>query len=253
MSLSSTIESGLRSAYTLSFQVSPIILVNGIAANALGGMMPIIGLTGQLASLAGSVVSGAINGQAPSLDSFFAQFVVLPGSTLVSNAVATFPFANQNVAGNAIITQPKSVSLMMIAPVKDPGGYLSKLAIFESLRTSIEAHCAAGGTFHVATPAHIYTNVILTSITDVTSGEGGRQKSIQFQWDFVQPLITQQDAASAMNALMSKLTGGNQVIPSGLAGTSLWSSASAAVGSAAQGAAQGINGLTGAVNNFLTQ
>ena len=245
MSLSTTIESGARTLYDLSFQVSPIILVGGIVANTLGGMMPIIGLTGQLLALAQGVLStGSL-----STDDFFAKFVPIPGSSLISNQVATYPFANQNVAGNAIITQPKNVSLLMIAPVKNTGGYLTKLALFESLRTSLEAHCAAGGTFHVATPAHIYTNCILTSMTDATGGEG-RQQMIQFQLDFVQPLVTQQAAQSALNALISKVTGGNQVIPSGLAGTSIWSSAAAAVGSAAQGAAQGISNMAGAVSKF---
>lgn len=249
MSLSTTIQSGFRDAYTLAFQVSPIILVDGIVANTLGGMMPIIGLTGQLAGFA----SGLLSSGSLSTSDFFAQFVPVPGSSLVSNTVATYPFANQNVAGNAIITQPKNVSLLMIAPVKDSGGYLSKLAYFEALRTSLEAHCAAGGTFHVATPAHLYLNTILTGMTDVTSGEGGRQQMIQFQLDFIQPLVTQQSAANAMNSLMSKLSGGNQISPSGLAGTSIWSSAATAVGSAAQGAAQSISGITGAVNNFISQ
>jgi hypothetical protein len=245
MSLSTVTQAAASASYDLAFQISPIILNGGIVANTLGGMMPIIGLTGQLAALAQGVLSG--NNEP------FARFVPAPGSTLVSNAVATYPFANQNVAANAIIKQPKNISLIMYAPVQDQGGYLTKLAIFEALRSSIEAHVAAGGTFHVATPAHIYADCLLTSITDVTSGELGRQQMVQFQWDFVQPLVSLNAAQQAMNSLMSKLTGGQQIIPSGLAGTSIWSSAATAVGSAAQGAAQGINGITGAVNNFLTQ
>lgn len=248
MSISTVTQSAAMSAYDLAFQVSPIILVGGIAANTLGGMIPIIGLTGQLASFAQGVVSsGSLN-----TDDFFARFVPIPGSSLISNAVGTFPFANQQVAGNAIITQPKNVSLLMIAPVKDAGGYLTKLAILEALRTSLESHCAAGGTFHVATPAHIFLNTILTSMTDVTDGST-RQQMVSFQLDFFQPLITQDAAQNALNSLMGKLTGGQQIIPSGLAGTSIWSSAASTVGTAAQGATAGINGLTGAVNNFISQ
>lgn len=236
------LSSGFRSAYDLSFQVSPIILNGGIVANTLGGMMPIIGLVGQLGALAQSVLSSGN----VSLDNFFARFVVLPGGTIINNAVGTYPFANQQVAGNAIVMQPKNVSLLMIAPVKDTGGYLTKLAIFTSLQSSLEAHCAAGGTFHVATPARIYTNCILTSMTDVTSGEG-KQQQIQWQLDFVQPLLTQQAASSAFGALMSKLAGGQQVT------SPAWSGAVAAAGSAVQGALEGIGNMAGVVNQFLSQ
>ncbi|MBU9228205.1 hypothetical protein [Burkholderia multivorans] len=236
------LSSGFRSAYDLSFQVSPIILNGGIVANTLGGMMPIIGLVGQLGALAQSVLSSGSVG----LDNFFARFVVLPGGTIINNAVGTYPFANQQVAGNAIVMQPKNVSLLMIAPVKDTGGYLTKLAIFTSLQSSLEAHCAAGGTFHVATPARIYTNCILTSMTDVTSGEG-KQQQIQWQLDFVQPLLTQQAASSAYGALMSKLAGGQQVT------SPAWSGAVAAAGSAVQGALEGIGNMAGVVNQFLSQ
>ncbi|WP_430229728.1 hypothetical protein [Paraburkholderia tropica] len=245
MSISTVTQSAFSSAYDLAFQISPIVLNGGIVANTLGGMMPIIGLTGQLASLGQSLLSGSIEP--------FARFVPAPGSTLVANTAATYSFANQNVAANAIIKQPKNVSLIMYAPVQDTGGYLTKLAIFEALRSSIEAHVAAGGTFHVATPAHIYTNCLLNAITDVTSGEMGKQQMVQFQWDFFQPLVSLTDAQNAQNSLISKITGGQQVIPSGLAGTSIWSSATTAIGSAAQGAAQGISNITGAVNNFLVQ
>ncbi|AOJ69335.1 MULTISPECIES: hypothetical protein [Burkholderia] len=236
------LSSGFRSAYDLSFQVSPIILNGGIVANTLGGMMPIIGLVGQLGALAQSILSSG----SVSLDNFFARFVVLPGGTIINNAVGTYPFANQQVAGNAIVMQPKNVSLLMIAPVKDTGGYLTKLAIFTSLQSSLEAHCAAGGTFHVATPARIYTNCILTSMTDVTSGEG-KQQQIQWQLDFVQPLLTQQAASSAFGALMSKLAGGQQVT------SPAWSGAVAAAGSAVQGALEGVGNMAGVVNQFLSQ
>ncbi|HDR9497040.1 TPA: hypothetical protein QDC06_000225 [Burkholderia cepacia] len=249
MSESTFTQSAALSAYDLAFQVSPIILTGGLVANTLGGMMPIIGLTGQLASFASSVLTtGSL-----SADNFYAKFVPVPGASVISNAVATYPFANQQVAANAIIEQPLPVSLLMIAPVKDPGGYLSKLAIFTALRTSLRAHNAAGGLYHIATPSFIYTNCIMTGMQDVTSGEGGHQQQIMWQLDFIKPLVTQSDALNSMNSLMGKLTGGQQITPSGLAGTSIWSSAAAAVGSAAQGAVQGISGMAGAVNNFLSQ
>ena len=50
--MSGALASAARSAYQLAFQVSPIILQGGIAAGTPGGMLPIIGLTGQLLSFA---------------------------------------------------------------------------------------------------------------------------------------------------------------------------------------------------------
>lgn len=90
-----------RSAYDLAFQVTPIILNQGIASQSLGGMLPIIGLTGQLAAFAQGVLTNGL-----SLNDFYARFVPIPGSTVLSNAVGTYPFANQRVAGNAYIEQP---------------------------------------------------------------------------------------------------------------------------------------------------
>jgi hypothetical protein len=244
MSLSNTISSGFRSIYDLSFQVSPIILNGGIVAGTLGGMMPIIGLVGQL----GSFAQGALSSGGLSDDDFFAKFVPIPGGTIISNAVGTYPFANQQVAGNAIIQQPKNISLLMIAPVKDAGGYLTKLAVLTSLQNSLEAHSNAGGTYHVITPAFPYLDCVLTGMTDVTSGEG-KQQQIMWQLDFVKPLITQQAASAAQSSLMSKLSGGAQV--GAPASGSIWSSAAAAVGSAAQGAVQNVTSMAGVVNTFL--
>ena len=241
-----TIADATRTAYDLAFQVSPIILTGGIASNTLGGMLPIIGLTGQLVSFVQGALSGGL-----STDDFFARFVPVPGSTLVSQQVATYPFANQTVAANATIQQPLVISLRMIAPVKDTAGYLTKLAIFTSLQNSLVTHNAAGGTYTIATPSYLYTGCILTSMTDVTGG-GTKQQQIEYQLDFVQPLITRQQAAAALNSLMSKLTSGGQVAESSSAGTSIWSNASVAVGSAMQNAVQGIGSITGVVNQYLS-
>jgi hypothetical protein len=247
MSLSTTTQSAFRTSYDLAFQVSPIILNGGIFANTLGKMMPIIGLLGQL----GAFTQGALSTSKLSADDFFAKFIPIPGSTIINNAVGTYPFANTQVAANAIITQPKNISLEMIAPVKDVGGYLTKLAVFESLRASLDAHCAAGGTFHIATPAHIYTNCLLTAMTDVTTGES-RQQQIQWQLDFVQPLVTQQQATAAYNATMGKLTSGQKITQPKTPSESFWSSVEAAIGAAAQGAVQSTTGMSAVVNTFIS-
>ena len=98
-------------------------------------------------------------------------------------------------------------------PVKDTAGYLTKLAIFTSLQNALQAHCSAGGTFNIATPAFIYTNCLLTMMQDITSGTTN-QKQIMYQLDFEQPLITQAQATAALNTLMGRLSGGQQVTSS---------------------------------------
>ncbi|HQT24969.1 MAG TPA: hypothetical protein PLK99_00020 [Burkholderiales bacterium] len=203
-------------------------------------MLPIIALVGQLASFAqGAVTTGGI-----SASDFFAIFTPLPGSTVINNAVATYPFANQQVAGNAMIEQPLNVSLLMTAPVKDTGGYLSKLAIFTALRNSLQAHVNAGGTFHVATPSYLYTDCLLTSMADVTGGDT-KQQQIQWQLDFIKPLVTTQSAAAALSGLLSKISAGQKVT------SPAWSSPAIAQGSPIQGGLQKASSLVGAVNNFL--
>jgi hypothetical protein len=234
-------------AYDLAFQISPIILVGGIASNTLGGMLPIIGLTGQLAG----AVQGAISSGGMSTDDFFARFIPVPGSTLVNQQIATYPFANQQVAANATIQQPLNISLRMICPVKDTAGYLTKTAILTALQNSLAAHNAAGGRYHIATPAYIYTDTLLTQMTDATGG-AGKQQMIEFQLDFVKPLVTQQGATSAFNSLMSKLSSGGQVTPPTTAGTSFWSNPAVAVGSAAQSAVQNVGQVAGVVNRYLS-
>lgn len=232
--------------YDLAFQVSPIILVGGIAANTLGGMLPIIALGGQVAAAVQGALSGGVN-----TDAFFARYVPIPGSTLINQSIATYPFANQATAANATIQQPLAISLRMIAPVKDDAGYLTKLATWTSLQNSLVAHNAAGGTYTVCTPWFIYTGCILQDVTDTTGGEG-KQQQIMAQWSFIQPLTTQMQANSAYNSLMSKLAGGAQVTPATTAGTSIWSNAATAVGSAAQNAVSNVTSLTGVVNQYLS-
>jgi len=241
------ISDAFRSTYDLAFQISPIILVGGIASNTLGGMLPIIALTGQLASAAqGALSSGSLN-----LDDFFARFVPVPGSTLVNQQVATYPFANQAVAANSTIQQPLNISLRMIAPVKDTAGYLTKLAIWTALQNSLVAHNAAGGTYTIATAASIYPNCLMTQMTDATGG-GTKQQQIEYQLDFIQPLITQQQATSAYNSLMSRLSSGAQVSAPTTAGASFWSNAQVAIGSAAQNAVNNVGQVAGVVNQYLS-
>jgi hypothetical protein len=89
-------------------------------------------------------------------------------------------------------------------------------------------------------------------MTDATGGVT-KQQQIEFQLDFIQPLVTQQQATSAFNSLMSKLNSGAQISgATPAAGSSFWSNTATAVGSAAQNAVQNISGLSGVVNQYLS-
>jgi hypothetical protein len=188
-----------RSAFDLSFQISPILLQNGIVT-AQGNIAPITDYTG---------------GSPASLDDAFARYLPMPGSTLISQTVATYPFANQAVAANATIQQPLTISLMMIVPVNTPGGYLKKLSLFSGLQASLQQHNAAGGTYIIATPAFVYSYVIMVSMTDVTpqvSADGNKQLQSAYQLDFIQPLVTSAALAAQQGALFQAVTNGNKIV-----------------------------------------
>lgn len=206
------LNSAFRTAYDLAFQVSPIVLTGGQYSFPL----PIIALTGELASFVqGVATTGGI-----SANDFYARFLTLPGGTVINNAIATYPFANQQVAANAIIQQPNVISLEMISPVRDNGGYLTKLPLFTALRTALQNHNNSGGTYTIATPAYIYTNCVMPTMTDITPGDTN-QKQVRWQLDFVQPLITTSDANAAFSAQMAKINGGGVLTsssPSGITG-----------------------------------
>jgi hypothetical protein len=203
--IGNVISSISSAAYELAYQVSPIILQGGIFPTGL--QVPIIQLYGQQ-----NLLLSAINAitDTPTASSFFATYLPLPGSTFIANQVGMYPFANRQVAANAIIQQPLTISLLMIAPVNTPGGYLIKQATFTALQGTLAAHNAAGGTYTVNTPAFPYTNLLMTGMSDVTSGQGN-QKQIEYQLDFIQPLITVAQAAQAQSSLMAALTTGAQV------------------------------------------
>jgi hypothetical protein len=203
--------------FKLAYQLTPIILTSGIATG-LGGALPIIALTEGPNYLDAfqAIVENAIN---PQLDGFFASFQPLPGSALLSNQVATYPYANQTVAANAIIPQPLNISMLMLCPAGNAsGGYPLKLVTMTSLQNSLSQHNLLGGLYSIITPSYIYTNCIMTGMHDISGGES-RQTQFVYQLDFLQPLVTVPQAQNALNGLMNKLSNGT-AIPGG---TPSWS------------------------------
>jgi hypothetical protein len=203
-------------AFKLAQELSPIILTRGIAT-AVGGYLPIIALTEGLNFAAGLLTGG----DALNLDNFFAHYTPLPGGSLIKNQVATYPFANQSIAANAIISQGLNISLMMNCPARGTLGYAVKLATMTALKATLDQHNNSGGTYSVVTPSFIYTDCILTDFRDVS---GGESKQYQYQWqlDFFQPLVSLQAAQTALNNLMQRLTNGTPPgTPSGAAAIGL--------------------------------
>lgn len=200
--MSGILNSAGRTVWQLSFEASPIILVDGLAAAlGVGGMLPIIALTEPI-----SVVNGILTGNFPaSLDNLFARFMPMPGSMLINQQIGLYPFANQQVAANAVIEQPLPISMLMYAPVNTTGGYVTKIATFTLLQAALKQHNLSGGTYTICTPSFIFTNCVMTGMTDVTGGEG-KQVQTTWQLDFIRPLITLQAASQALNGLMGQMS-----------------------------------------------
>jgi hypothetical protein len=219
--------------FEIGYTYSPIILTGngGIVSSIPGGMLPIIFLT-EPGNFAAGLLSGGLS---PSTNNFFASFTPLPGSTLIDQQIGTYPFANQQVAANAVITQPLQISMLMNCPAKGHLGYGVKLATMIALQNALFQHNTTGGTYTVITPAYIYTNCVMTGMRDVSSGDT-KQVQVKYQLDFIQPLITLDQAQQAQNSLMSRLTAGSQVMPdaTGLIG---WSGTQAGIGIPSSGIA----------------
>lgn len=210
-------------AFKLAFQLSPILLSGGIATNMPGGALPLIAIT-EAASFVTGLLSGAENIE---LDDFFAHFQPMPGSTLVENQIGMYPFANQAVAGNAIIAQPLALSMMMMCPARDDLGYATKLITMISLKQVLDQHNSMGGTYTVITPSYFYTNGILVRMVDASNHES-KQAQNAYQLDFQFPLLTLNQAQQVQNSLISKISGGSQL--SATDGSVGWSGLSPTVG-----------------------
>ena len=212
--------SALGAAYTLSFELSPIMFCGGIAKNIPGGILPIIAITE--AATFGSGLLGS--GGPTNFDNYFAHFAPLPGGTLGENQFGTYPFANQAVAANAAIAQPLTISMLMICPAHTISGYSGALMTMLALKAAMAQHDSSGGTYTIVTPKAFYTDCVRLRMVDVSTA-GSKQPQNAYQIDFFQPLLTISAAQQAQSSLMSKLTGGTQIT-----GQPSWSGSSPTVG-----------------------
>jgi hypothetical protein len=200
-----------KSLYQLAYEKSPIFLVDGIASLIPGNVLPLIAIT-QAGAIATGLLTGGISAK---LDDFFATFAPIPGATLVSNQIGSYPFANQKTAANAIIAQPLTISMKMNITPRLQGAMITRIMIATALKNALDNHNFRGGSYNVLTPTFFYQGCIMTGFKDITSGESKHAQS-DWQLDFIQPLISTNEATTYQNALMQKITNG---VPSGV----LWS------------------------------
>jgi len=229
------ISAGL-SAFKLAFELSPIVMQNGIAQNIPGQMLPIIAITESL-NFAAGLLEGGDN---LDFDDFFAHFVPVPGSTLSDQQIGHYPFANQAVAANAVIADPLTISLRMICPYRGEGGWAIKLATMTALQAAVKLHNASGGTYIVATPNFFYTSCVSRRLYDVSRSDD-KQAMNTYQWDFEAPLLTLQDAQQAQSSLMSQITNGT-----GISGAPSWTGLGGAGGVQGAGAPAVVGSAQGA-------
>lgn len=181
-----------------TYQINPIVLVNGIAGN--GNSMNITMLT----EGADKIFDDP--------DQYFASFKPISGGTLQEWQIAEYPFATVQMAANAMIQMPLKISLVMACPAKNSGPFQSntyqgKLSVITNLKNQINQHVLLGGTFTVLTPAYIYENCLLTSLRDI-SNVADKQVQFMYQWDFVQPLITEQAVQAVYNGILTNIGNG---------------------------------------------
>lgn len=190
-----------NTAVQLTFQVCPIVLSGGAASQIPGGYLPMLSL---FAGPGGNSLGLPVD--IGDLDNAFGAFNVLPGGQLVNQQIAKYPFANQNVAANATIREPLTLSVIMDAPMRF-GGFSYKQMVMTALKATLDAHNNQGGTYIVITPAYMYTDLIMTALTDNSRGNNSLPQNA-WRFDFEKPLVSLADAQSA-NQLMSQLTNGN--------------------------------------------
>lgn len=191
-----------ESAFSLAFQKTPILLAGGIAENIPGGIMPIAVLTEGL-NLVNGLLQGKLSDTGLDADLLTTNFKVSPGSTLIAQDVAAYPFFNMATAGNAMIRRPNRVTMNMTRPATTTnGGYITKPITFTGIKLVLDKHHELGGTYHVLTPAFIYGGCVLRTMTDV-SGFSDQIKQVQYEWafEFEQPLLY----ISQLNIIMGDL------------------------------------------------
>ncbi|EFE3850970.1 hypothetical protein CFR02_002964 [Escherichia coli] len=190
-------------AFKLAFEVSPILLVDGIASKIPGGMMPIAVLTEGL-----SIANGLLHGEIRTRS--MAAFTPMAGTTLVQQDICNLNFYNQVTAANATVRKPNRVVMQMIRPAStEDGGYTTKGMTFTALKMALDMHNQYGGCYTVMTPSFIYTHCLMRSFID-TSSFSEQNKQVQHTWqiEFEQPLSSVEQTVKTLASVLDKFDKG---------------------------------------------
>lgn len=193
----------LGQAFKLAFEISPILLVDGIAASIPGGVIPIAVLTEGL-----SVADGLLHGELGKTQT--GAFTPMAGTSLIQQEIGNLNFYNLVTAANSVVNKPNRVMMQMIRPAfTSGGGYATKSMTFTAMKLALDMHNQSGGSYTVLTPAFIYTGCLLRSVID-TSGFSEQNKQVQHTWlfEFEQPLLTISQLDAALGNLMDKFESG---------------------------------------------
>jgi hypothetical protein len=198
--------------YQLAYQISPLYLTGGITGNQPSSIQPFLSyvMPGAFTILGPDFLPSAFQTyNTDDLNNAFGSFSVIPGGTLNKNTIAKYPFANQFVAANAAIREALNLSLIWDTPMRGPGAWDIKLATMTAIKKIFDAHVNIGGTFTIATPAYIYTNMLLTGLTDNSRGTVPLPQNA-WRFDFERPLVVQAELQQAynLNQQLLKMTNG---------------------------------------------
>lgn len=186
----------------LLYQISPIILTDGIAASTTGNMQSLMML------LAPSLTFGQPTQSSNLLDNAFGSFTVIPGGTLNAQTIPKYPLADMTLAANAIVRDPIQVSLMWDIPMRGVNAWANRLSTMQNLKGLLDQHNNAGGRYIILTPSYYYENCIFVALTDNSRGTQPIPQSA-WRFDFERPMVvTVPDATGAQSLLMSRITAG---------------------------------------------
>lgn len=163
----------------------------------------------ELVGTLNGLISGAVRGNVnlPDLDNTWCHWQNSTKNTLINNSISQYPYANQTVAANALVTQSPSISMQMVCPPRGSGAMLAKILTIQSLISLLNKHCQLGGYFNIITPGQFYTKMLLTSVTD-SSPDATSQPASQYTFQFTRPLTQKNEAAQKMSTLMTKASDG---------------------------------------------
>lgn len=210
----SIVESVAKTSFRIAYEISPVILVDGVAENIPGKMLPIAVLTEHI-GIADGLLRGDFN-----FEEAKTHFSPMPGGTLVVQDIATYPFLDLVTAANATVQKPNRISMRMLKPASSgKSTYTNKVLEFSALKMVLDNHNQQGGTYNVLTPSYIYTGCLLRSLMD-SSSMSENNKQVQYEWifEFEQPLLTTTELNVVMNGALNAIDNGVKSLNEGWSG-----------------------------------